>query len=104
MNKINKLRQEIEEAKKEVDITDLDSGVHKGHWTYDDILLERVKTAEAKLQGYQLAVEDFEKMIDELIEHNEGDVITDKDGGDVCELSGFLEELKSKLKGDENGK
>ena len=35
----------IKEIRKELpDITDLDSGIHKGHWTFDDILLEKGKS------------------------------------------------------------
>jgi len=33
----------LKEANKRVNIFDLDSGIHKGHWTYDDILLEKAK-------------------------------------------------------------
>lgn len=28
---------------KKVDVCDIDSGIHKGHWTYDDVLFAEKK-------------------------------------------------------------
>ena len=95
---INKLRQEIEEMR-------IEPSTKNYQYTNYEIKVSRksilIWEAEAKLQGYQLAVEDFEKFIDERIKLLTKQIISNRENPEIrYMLNGAkseLEELKSKV-------
>ena len=83
----------IKQIEKNVNILDLDSGIHKGHWTYDDILVDRL-TAYKEMRDSM--IKEFDDFIKEKIKIIK--LITDDEIKEVRFLFSDWEELKESLK------
>lgn len=78
------ITQEIKELKKKIsELWDIDSDIHKGHWTKDDVTLAE---CQAKIQTWKTAIDGEIEFLEELKR---------QDVGDICELVNYrLSELK----------